>query len=59
MMSQEENDEVEENGKTPREMFCTQLKKWSWSWVEKGGLRILKMQDRRNRDWEKHQAKDW
>lgn len=50
MMSQEENDEVEENGKTPREMFCTQLKKWSWSWVEKGGLRILKMQDRRNRD---------
>ena len=26
-MSQEENDEVEENGKTPGETFCTQLKK--------------------------------
>lgn len=38
MMSQEEN-EVEENVKTPREMFWTQMKKWSWSWVEKGGLR--------------------
>lgn len=42
-MSQKENDEAEENGKTPREMFCTQLKKWSWSWVEKGGLKIWKM----------------